>query len=104
MLFRSLALVGDAQDGYPGIPGIGRTRAARLLTQYGPIENFPPAVLGQERELALRFKDLATLRTDAELFGDVDDLRWRGPSDAFAECAERMGDPRLLERCVEARS
>jgi len=97
-----LALVGDAQDGYPGIPGIGRIGAARLLNQYGPIESFPPTVLGQERELALRFKNLATLRTDAALFGEVDDLRWRGPSDAFAECAERLGDPRLLTRCIKA--
>ena len=97
-----LALVGDAQDGYPGIPGIGRIRAARLLTQYGPIESFPDRVLGQQRELALRFKQLATLRTDAELFRDVDDLQWPGPSDGFAECAARLGDPRLLERCRKA--
>jgi len=97
-----LALVGDAQDGYPGIPGIGRMRAARLLTQYGPIEGFPAAVLGEQRALALRFKQLATLRTDAALFGDVDELQWRGPSDAFAAWAARMGDPRLLERCLKA--
>ncbi len=97
-----LALVGDAQDGYPGIPGIGRMRAARLLTQYGPIEGFPAAALGEQRALALRFKQLATLRTDAALFGDVDELQWRGPSDAFAAWAARMGDPRLLERCLKA--
>jgi 5'-3' exonuclease len=94
-----LALVGDAADGYPGIPGIGRTTAARLLNQYGAIEVFPPAVLGQQRDLALLFKDLATLRTDAPLFQDVDELRWRGPTDAFAAYAERMGDTRLLDRC-----
>src|SRR5437773_1307939 len=97
-----LALVGDAQDGYPGIPGIGRTKAARLLTQYGPIETFPPAVLGPERDLALRFKHLATLRTDAPLFADVNELRWRGPTAAFAEHVARMGDPRLLERGLKA--
>jgi 5'-3' exonuclease len=94
-----LALVGDAADGYPGIPGIGRTTAARLLNQYGAIEAFPPPVLGQQRDLALLFKDLATLRTDAPLFQDVDELRWRGPTDAFAAYAERMGDTRLLDRC-----
>ena len=69
-----LALVGDAQDGYPGISGIGRTTAARLLNQYGPIEAFPPSVLGDGRDRALLFKDLATLRTDAPLFRNVDEL------------------------------
>ena len=98
-----LALVGDAQDGYPGIRGIGRATAARLLNQYGPIESFPAGVLGEERERALLFKDLATLRTDAPLFRDVDELWWRGPTDEFAAWAERMGDGRLLRRCLEAR-
>jgi 5'-3' exonuclease len=79
-----LALVGDPQDGYPGIPGIGRTTAARLLRQYGPIEAFPPTVLGEARERALLFKNLATLRTDAPLFKDVDELEWRGPTAGFA--------------------
>jgi hypothetical protein len=58
--------------------------------------------LGDQRDLALLFKDLATLRTDARLFRDVDELRWRGPSDAFAAYAERLGDARLLERCRKA--
>ncbi|MGH7629632.1 MAG: 5'-3' exonuclease [Gemmatimonadales bacterium] len=98
-----LALVGDAADGYPGIPGIGPTTAARLLNRHGIIEDFPPAVLGDSRDLALLFKDLATLRTDAPLFRDVDELRWRGPTDAFAACAERLGEARLLERCRRAR-
>src|SRR4029450_5356730 len=57
-----LALVGDAADGYPGIPGIGPRTAAQLLNRYGPIESFPPDSL-RDRDLALRFKDLATLRT-----------------------------------------
>jgi 5'-3' exonuclease len=98
-----LALVGDAADGYPGIAGIGVTTAARLLNRYGVIEEFPPAVLGDSRELALLFKDLATLRTDAPLFGEVDELRWRGPTSAFPGCAEHMGAARLLERSLKAR-
>src|SRR5206468_12160524 len=87
-----LALVGDAADGYPGIPGIGPIGAARLLNRHGIIEGFPPAVLGDSRELALLFKDLATLRTDAPLFRDVDELRWRGPTEAFTACAEHLGE------------
>jgi 5'-3' exonuclease len=95
-----LALVGDPQDGYPGIPGIGKSTAARLLGQYGPIEAFPPGVLGELREQALLFKDLATLRVDALLFRDVDELRWRGPADTFVGWATRIGDARLLARCT----
>ena len=97
-----LALVGDAADGYPGIAGIGRVTAARLLNRHGAIEGFPSDVLGNERDLALRFKELATLKTDARLFGGVDELRWGGPTGAFAACAERLGDDRLLERCRRA--
>src|SRR6266487_3021084 len=63
-----LALVGDTADGYPGIAGIGAVTAARLLNQYGAIETFPPTVLGEQRDRALLFKTLATLRTDAPLF------------------------------------
>jgi len=97
-----LALVGDAADGYPGISGIGRSTAARLLNRYGSLESFPAEVLRENRELALRFKDLATLRTDALLFRDAGELQWRGPTAAFAACAERLGDARLLERCRRA--
>lgn len=99
-----LALVGDAQDGYPGIPGIGAVTAARMLNQYGPIEQFPPNALGEARGDALLFKRLATLRVDAPLFEDVDQLRWRGPADAFPAWTERLGDPRLLERSLKARA
>src|SRR5882672_12811889 len=98
-----LALVGDAADGYPGVPGIGRVTAARLLKQYGPIERFPPEVLGTHKKCALLFKDLATLRTDAKLFRDVDELQWRGPTRAFASWRERLGE-RLLERTAKAAS
>jgi 5'-3' exonuclease len=98
-----LALVGDSADGYPGIAGIGRVTAARLLNRHGMIENFPPETLSDgHRRLALLFKDLATLRSDAELFPDVDDLRWRGPTPAFADCAKRLGDDRLAPRALAA--
>ncbi|HKP05424.1 MAG TPA: 5'-3' exonuclease H3TH domain-containing protein [Chthoniobacterales bacterium] len=99
-----LALVGDAADGYPGIPGIGMKGAAELLNRYGPIEKFPPNILGQQRKLALLFKKLATLRTDAPLFKNVETLRWRGPTPAFAAWAEKMEAPRLLERAEKAAS
>jgi 5'-3' exonuclease len=97
-----LALVGDAADGYPGISGIGPVTAAQLLNRYGAIEDFPPSLLGDRRDAALVFKDLATLRTDAPLFRDVDELRWRGPASAFAAFTERMEAPRLLERSLKA--
>ena len=97
-----LALVGDAADGYPGIAGIGPVSAARLLNRHGIIESFPPEVLGNSRDLALLFKDLATLRTGARLFGDVDELRWHGPTKAFAACAKHLGDGRLLDRSLKA--
>jgi 5'-3' exonuclease len=97
-----LALVGDVADGYPGIAGIGSITAAQLLNRHGMIENFPPALLGDRRDLALLFKDLATLRTDASLFRDVDALRWGGPTTALASWAKRVEVPRLLERCLKA--
>jgi 5'-3' exonuclease len=97
-----LALVGDAQDGYPGIRGIGPTTAASLLNRYGPIESFPPEKLGAERDHALLFKTLATLRTDAPLFSNVDAIEWKGPTPAFEEWATRIDDKRLLPRCIKA--
>ena len=93
-----LALVGDTADGYPGIQGIGRVGAARLLEKYGTIEKFPPSVLREKQADALLFKKLATLRTDAPLFKDVEELRWRGPTEAFAEIATQFGAPKLIER------
>jgi 5'-3' exonuclease len=97
-----LALVGDSADGYPGIPGIGKTTAARLLNQYGPIESFPKNVLEGQRKQALLFKRLAILRTDAPLFKSVDKLQWRGPTPAFAALTTRMAEPRLLTRANAA--
>ena len=99
-----LALIGDAADGFPGIAGIGPITAARLLNRHGMIETFPSAVLGDNRELALLFKNLATLRTDAGLFRDIDELRWHGPTKEFAAYAQQMGEARLLQRCLKAES
>ncbi|HEU4767984.1 MAG TPA: 5'-3' exonuclease H3TH domain-containing protein [Pyrinomonadaceae bacterium] len=94
-----LALVGDSADGYPGITGCGAKTAAQLINRLGPIEDFPPGTLSDEnRESALLFKDLATLRTNAPLFDDVDELRWRGPTPSFAAVAEKIENPRLLQR------
>ena len=93
-----LALVGDSADGYPGLPGLGPKTAASLINRYGALEDFPLDVLGPNRELALLFKKLATLRADAPLFNDVDELRWRGPTPAFAAVADRISDPRLTTR------
>jgi 5'-3' exonuclease len=97
-----LALVGDSADGYPGISGIGKMTAARLLNQYGPIEAFPDHLLVGQREQALLFKRLATLKTDAPLFDNIDQLEWRGPSPSFAELALKMGEPGLLSRANAA--
>jgi 5'-3' exonuclease len=97
-----LALVGDSADGFPGMSGIGAAGAARLLNRHGPIESFPPEVLGDRREQALLFKRLATLRTDAPLFRDVEQLRWVGPAPGFAALAERLGAPRIAERALKA--
>jgi 5'-3' exonuclease len=98
-----LALVGDSADGYPGIDGIGDVTARRLINRYGAIEDFPPEVLAAERrELALLFKRLATLRTDAALFADVEALRWRSPIEGFDAWAGKIGDARLLARSRNA--
>src|SRR5581483_9966916 len=96
-----LALVGDAADGYPGVPGVGLKTAARLINQYGHLESFPPEVLKTHRDAALLFKRLATLRTDAPLFGNVDELRWRPPNESFAAQLDKLGDARLTARIVE---
>ena len=96
-----LALVGDAADGYPGMDGIGPKGAAGLLSRYGEIEQFPEEVLGERRELALLFKKLATLRTDAPLFSDVETLNWQGPRDDFTEWTERLGE-KLIARAKKA--
>lgn len=97
-----LALVGDAADGYPGIKGIGPKGAAALLTRYGPIELFPSHVLGEQHSLALSFKVLASLRTDAKLFTNVNELEWRGPTAGFPTVCERLDAPDLPARVTRA--
>lgn len=96
-----LALVGDSADGYPGIPGLGPKTAARLINAHGPIESFPGSVLGEQRELALLFKTLATLRTDAALFEHSDELQWRGARPELEAIAVAMGEERLVRRTKE---
>ena len=101
-----LALVGDAADGYPGLPGWGAKSAAAVLARFGHIEAIPddwrqwhanasnPArlaeTLARERDRALLFRTLATLRSDLPLFDDVAALRWTGPTREFAARAARM--------------
>jgi 5'-3' exonuclease len=108
-----LALVGDAADGFPGIPAWGLRSAAAVLTRYRHIEDIPDAArdwdvrlrgaerlaasLAGNREAALLFKDLATLRTTADV-GTVDAWRWRGPTPAFAALCERLRSDALARR------
>lgn len=109
-----LALVGDSADGYPGLPGWGAKSAAAVLRAHRFIENIPDnrgewlvsvrgsaalaSTLADHRTEAMLFKDLATLRVDDFLFGELDDLKWNGPTPAFAEICERLAAPGLLAR------
>jgi 5'-3' exonuclease len=111
-----LALVGDAADGYPGLPGWGARSAATVLAHYGHIEQVPDqagqwavplrnrpalaATLRDRRREALLFKDLATLRVDRSLLGDVEELRWTGPTELFAEVCERIDARSLATRAA----
>ena len=101
-----LALVGDAADGYPGLPGWGAKSSAAVLAKFLHLEDIPKDyrewrvnvgnafaladTLCRERDQALLFRKLATLRTDVPLFDDVDQLRWKGPTDAFDALAARL--------------
>jgi 5'-3' exonuclease len=97
-----LALVGDSADGYPGIAGLGPKTAASLINRYGHIEQFPAEILKQDnRERALLFKDLATLRVDAPLFKSVDEIKWNGAGSSFADIARQIGDEGLYARVRE---
>ena len=103
-----LALVGDAADGYPGLPGFGAKTSAKLINQHGHIEDFPASLLTEtNRELALLFKNLATLRTDASLDSptngrttSVGKLQWQGTAKDFQLTAEKIGSPRLAQRAA----
>jgi len=109
-----LALVGDSADGYPGLAGWGARSAAAVLRRYRRIEDIPPAAsdwevelrgadklaatLRDSRELALLFKDLATLRLEEPVLASPEELRWRGPTEAFTAVCERLESPPLLDR------
>lgn len=99
-----LARVGDAADGFPGIAGVGAVGAARLLNRHGPIENFPADLLGDCTAQALFFERLATLRTDQELFRNVKQLRWPGPTPAFDAWTQNAAALHLLARCLAAQA
>ena len=97
-----LALVGDSADGYPGISGVGKISAVKLLNQYGSVEKFPKDVFGQHRKNALLFKKLATLKSNAKLFKKVDQLRWQGPTEAFEIFTSKIKDEKLYNRALKA--
>ncbi len=112
-----LALVGDSADGYPGLPGWGATSAATVLARYGHLEHIPDRVaewdvavrgaarlvttLMEQRERAMLFRTLATVRIDAPIGVDVDGLRWAGPRSDFPAWSERLGAPALQERAAK---
>jgi 5'-3' exonuclease len=101
-----LALVGDASDGYPGLRGWGPKSTAAVLARFRHLEAIPPdwrdwhvnasspaalcATLARERDNALLYRTLATLRTDIPVFASVDELRWRGPTPAFEPLARQL--------------
>ena len=113
-----LALVGDAADGYPGLRGWGAKSSAAVLAKFLHLEAIPPdhrewhvnvtnagglaATLREEREQAILFRTLATLRTDVTLFEDVEELRWKGPKPGFDEIAARL-DAAKTERTQKTR-
>jgi 5'-3' exonuclease len=112
-----LALVGDSADGFPGLPGWGAKSAAAVLAYYGSIERIPDsgrewqvsvrsgpmlaATLAAGRAQAMLFKDLATLRVDRSLLAGVDQLRWRGPTEAFAEVCRRIDAGPMAARAAK---
>src|SRR5262245_5883786 len=111
-----LALAGDSADGYPGLPGWGAKSAATVLARYQHLEHIPrlasawdvpvrgalrlATTLAEQRERALLFRTLATLRADAPVGAGVDALRWTGPRADFAAWSERLGPPSLEERAL----
>jgi 5'-3' exonuclease len=111
-----LALVGDTADGFPGVAGWGEKASSVVLAKYPHLESIPKiatewgvavrgaarlaAALEENRERALLFRRLATLRTDAPVFNDLEELRWRGPGAAFQQTAQRLGVPGLWDRSL----
>jgi 5'-3' exonuclease len=111
-----LALVGDSADGFPGLAGWGAVSAATVLARYRHLEHIPKlamewdvpvrgalrlaTMLAEQRDRALLFRELATLRVDAPIGVDVDALRWTGPRAEFAAWSARLGAPALHERAV----
>ena len=93
-----LALVGDSSDGYPGVRGWGPKTAVAVLTRYGRLENIPPERLGDSRDEAFLFRELATLRRDIALFDSVDTLEWRGMRAEFAALAARFDSAKTENR------
>ena len=109
-----LGLVGDAADGYPGLPGWGAKSAATVLARYGHLERVPTraedwdvtvrsakklaATLAEYLELARLFRELATLRTDAPVFASVDELRWTGPRPDFFKLCARLDAGTIFKR------
>ena len=115
-----LALVGDSADGFPGLPGWGARSAATVLARFGHIENIPlkasqwelplrgaPVLAGtldQQRDLAMLFKDLATLRTSVRVRAAADRLQWSGPRKSFKRVAGELGAPQLFDQACEIRA
>ncbi|MBU6330703.1 MAG: flap endonuclease [Acidobacteria bacterium] len=113
-----LALMGDTSDGFPGLPGWGARSASAVLARYGHIENIPSdvadwdvqvrgaarlsATLNEQMELALLFRRIATIVTDAPTMTSVDELRWSGPTPEFAALAARIDATRMIERLERA--
>ena len=112
-----LALVGDSADGFPGLPGWGKTSASAVLAKYPHLEDIPEhhwrwdvtvrgparlaAALNEQRDLAFLFRDLATLRRDAKVLADVDDLVWPGPGQGLDHMATRLRAWRFSERVAK---
>ncbi len=112
-----LGLVGDSADGFPGLPGWGAKSASAVLARYGRIEDIPENVadwdvpglrgaarlaetLAGQRDLATLFRRIATLDAGVAV-GAVDDWRWTGPTDGYAQMCERLGAPALIERAAK---
>jgi 5'-3' exonuclease len=114
-----LALVGDAADGYPGLPGWGARSTAAVLAKFEHLENIPDdwrtwsvnaanaatlsATLARERDRAFLFRDLATLRTTIPLFESVDALKWEGPRPEFVEIGKRLDSATTVSSAADRR-